>query len=295
MKSIETTQGKPPVVILGMHRSGSSMLARCLENLGMFMGESKDKNAESEFFQIMNRWIFWQVNATWDNPFCFRFVNDFLRDAIVRSLELRVASPDRQIFLGFDKASRFADLRKLDFPWGWKDPRTAFTIELWTKVFPGMRVIHIYRNPVDVAASLRDRALQHKEAMSALIAAKGLAPLLVGNVQFQPSTRVENLDEGVKLWEEYTEKAIAVCTAFGDGALSVQYEHLLEHPLEVLAGIAGFAGLNVGTDQIEEQARTINSSRKFAFLDRPELMSLYERVRGRPVVERMGYGAIHSL
>jgi hypothetical protein len=258
----------------------------------MYMGESKDRNAESEFFQIMNRWIFWQVNATWDNPFCFRFVNDFLRDAIVRSIELRVASPDRQIFLGYDKASRFSDLRKLDFTWGWKDPRTAFTAEFWARIFPGMRVIHIYRNPVDVAASLRDRAVQHREAMAALIAAQGLASLLAGNRQFQPSARVENLDEGIKLWEGYTEKAIAVCTAFGENAFSVRYEDLLDRPSGVLAGIAGFAGLNTGADQLEEQVRRIDSSRRFAFTDSPELVSLYQRVRHRPLVKRLGYGAI---
>lgn len=287
-----STPGKPPIVILGMHRSGSSLLVRCMENLGFFAGVSRDQNAESEFFQVLNRWVFWQVNATWDNPFCFRFVNDFVRDAIVRALELSVASPDRQIFLGSEMAGRFHDLRKLDFPWGWKDPRNTFTVEFWAKIFPTMRIIHIHRNPIDVAASLRDRAIKHREAMASRMAAQGLAPMVAGNVQFQPSLRVENLEEGIKLWEEYTEKAISVCAAFGQNALSVRYEDLLDRPSAALAEIAGFAGLYASEGLVAEQARTINASRRYAFTDNPELTSSYQRVRRHPLVERLGYGAI---
>jgi hypothetical protein len=285
-------QGRPPVVVIGMHRSGSSMLVRCMEKLGFFAGLSQDQNAESEYFQILNRWIFWQVNATWDNPFCFRFVSDFLRSVTVRALELRVASPDRQNYLGYEKASRIRDLRKLDFPWGWKDPRNTFTVEFWQQVFPGLRVIHIYRNPVDVAASLRERALARRTAIEARIAAQGLESLLAANVQFETSSRVVNLAEGVDLWEAYAEKAISVCAALGANALSVQYEDLLDRPAELLAEIANFAGLSAGVERLQEVASTINAGRRYAFTEDPELVGLYQRVCRRPVVEQLGYGAI---
>ncbi|MCS5697200.1 sulfotransferase [Desulfofundulus thermocisternus] len=32
---------RPPIIIIGMHRSGTNMLTRMLEELGLFVGERK--------------------------------------------------------------------------------------------------------------------------------------------------------------------------------------------------------------------------------------------------------------
>ena len=39
-----------PVVVIGMHRSGTSIMAMLLDQLGVFMGSSRDQNYESTFF-----------------------------------------------------------------------------------------------------------------------------------------------------------------------------------------------------------------------------------------------------
>lgn len=39
-----------PVIIIGMHRSGTSMLTRVLQRAGLFMGEHREENDESLFF-----------------------------------------------------------------------------------------------------------------------------------------------------------------------------------------------------------------------------------------------------
>ena len=41
-----------PVIIMGMHRSGTTMLASLLEQLGLFIGTKKQENDESLFLQV---------------------------------------------------------------------------------------------------------------------------------------------------------------------------------------------------------------------------------------------------
>jgi hypothetical protein len=41
--------------------------------------------------------------------------------------------------------------------WGFKDPRLCVVLPLYLKLFPKAQVVHIRRNPNDVAASLGKR------------------------------------------------------------------------------------------------------------------------------------------
>src|SRR3954449_9453301 len=63
---------RAPVIFIGMHRSGTSMLGRLLEELGMFFGTRKDENNEALFFQEMNNWLLTQCGGRWDNPGPFK-------------------------------------------------------------------------------------------------------------------------------------------------------------------------------------------------------------------------------
>jgi hypothetical protein len=40
----------PPVIIIGMSRSGTTMLVEMLEQLGLFVGRKKTRNNEAVFF-----------------------------------------------------------------------------------------------------------------------------------------------------------------------------------------------------------------------------------------------------
>ena len=94
---------RPPVIFIGMHRSGTSMLARLLEELGMFFGAVKDQNNEALFFQGLNEWLLGQCGGRWDNPAAFN--QHFWRNAETlkwTELYLRnlLASPRAIQFLG---------------------------------------------------------------------------------------------------------------------------------------------------------------------------------------------------
>ena len=58
----------PPLIIIGMHRSGTSMVTRMLQGAGVFTGRRLEMNGAARFFQRINRWLFHLNRATWDHP-----------------------------------------------------------------------------------------------------------------------------------------------------------------------------------------------------------------------------------
>ena len=55
----------PPIIVIGMHRSGTGMLARVLSGLGVWMGERQSDNSEDMFFFTLNEWLLRLSGAAW--------------------------------------------------------------------------------------------------------------------------------------------------------------------------------------------------------------------------------------
>ena len=127
-------------------------------------------------------------------------------------------------YLGFKRFLQYKDIRNLDFPWGWKDPRNTFTIDLWKEIFPDARILHIYRNPIDVAESLRKREVDAQGSFKSDWRKSVKECLLIGKVGYQGSLRVQNIYEGIQLWEEYTDKAFSLNREFKENILHIRYE-----------------------------------------------------------------------
>ena len=75
-----------PIIVIGMHRSGSSLLVKVLQELGVFMGNDFEENNESMFFNKINDWRLLQAGASWDIP--------------------------ENLFQGFDQSRRFAFVKE---------------------------------------------------------------------------------------------------------------------------------------------------------------------------------------
>src|SRR5438105_4656719 len=219
---------RDPVIFIGMHRSGTSMLGRLLEQLGMFFGALKDENNEALFFQDLNEWLLSQCGGRWDNPAPF---NQFFwrRDEVARWSEayLRnlLASPRCIQFLG---ARRFfqGGMRNLDEPWGWKDPRNTFTLPLWLRIFPNAKVVSIERNGVDVAQSLLAREIRIlKEAPDFYRKYRMAFFLHPRRGGFAHSPRCLSLDDAFALWQEYVSQVDAVIKPLAAGrVLALRFE-----------------------------------------------------------------------
>lgn len=272
-----------PVAIIGMHRSGTSLLARKLEECGLFLGwRQQPEHAEAFFFQGLNDWIFRQAGGTWDAPAPLSLLDadPRLRPLVIDYLRLSVSSPRTLPFLGPARYARHRSLLRLAEPWGWKDPRTTLTVPIWAEVFPGLRLIHVVRHGVDVASSL---TVRYGKMVS--IADERYRKLR-WTYRFRPrastfaeNPRVSDLDHAFHLWELYSRAGSEQVAAFGDRAVELRYEDLLRDPVPHLRQLAAFSGLDPA--QAEAVAAGFDSDRGEAFRRSSELSAYAERMSDR--------------
>jgi hypothetical protein len=150
------------VVVLGMHRSGTSAVAGILHALGVNMGTT----TEGE------RW----VGRHWSNP-----TGHFENPAFL-TLNQRILGGDATGIRGVPKwedlgtrgAQFLPEIRRLldaseSELWGWKDPWSVLTIDLYLPLLKDPYFIIVHRERAEILASLRKRASQTDEEIGQLI------------------------------------------------------------------------------------------------------------------------------
>jgi len=287
-----TDKALSPIIIIGMHRSGTSMITRLLEELGLFVGRRTQRNREALFFFHLNEWVFRQAGAAWDHP---GPVRNFLEHGEVRELTRRyikrlLHSPRLVSYLGWDHYLLGRRLDHLRFPWGWKDPRNTWTAPLWFDLFPEARVIHVVRHGVDVAQSLRRRHHRLLELRRDQ-ATGGALRLLIRPKRdgFTDSIRCASLEGGFSLWEEYLAEARRRIAGCENESMEVRFEDFLDSPREALDGLIRFCGLTPSRNRIESVSAGVRNERAFAFRGDPELRAFAEGAADK--LAREGYEA----
>ena len=131
------------VIVLGMHRSGTSAITGAIGSLGAELGPPKRLQHHWENFalRVFNERLLSLGNGSWDAP----PPREWLDQPAVRSL-----LPEARELV----AEQFGDAETVV----WKDPRTCVTLPFWREVFDEDPVfVLIYRHPSEVAASLTSR------------------------------------------------------------------------------------------------------------------------------------------
>lgn len=268
-------KGRAPIIFIGMHRSGTSMLGRLLENLGLFAGTRKDKNNEAVFFRQLNDWLMTQCGARWDMPGATQYLweNEELLTWIDDYLRYLLNSPRAIQFLGFWRYLTTGGITRFNMPWGWKDPRNTFTLPMWLRIFPDAKVVYIERHGVDVAQSLRIRSRKGFDYTTRKY--RKYRPI----VSFRPkrggfveSPRYATLEGGFSLWQEYVDQATEEIQQLPNHrVLKLRYEQVLKDPVTYLRASAEFCGLNVSNQKLEKLTTGIDANRAYAYLSNPEL------------------------
>ncbi|MBV8199781.1 MAG: glycosyltransferase [Acidobacteria bacterium] len=200
------------LVVTGMHRSGTSLLASFLRAAGVNLGEVFPPPDEA-------------------NP------SGYLED--LDFLELQ-----REMLLACTAAESgwrdwgWTESQKLDFshlpsfrpraealvrrrqaagrPWGWKDPRTTILLDFWDAILPDARYVFIYRVPWEVAASI---------------------------AALQRSPFREYPDFAPRAWSFYNRQILNFYRGHRDRCLLIEAASLLSRPDEVLDLLRSKLGL----------------------------------------------------
>lgn len=140
------------VLVLGMHRSGTSAVAACLERLGVNMGDAlvaaDEWNSKGYFEErrivAFNNLLLEMQGLRWDAPLP-------APSALQAQCFGQVASASALLHELFAGAS----------VWGFKDPRMCLLAPFWQPVFSSMqlrpRMLLVLRHPAEVANSLAHR------------------------------------------------------------------------------------------------------------------------------------------
>jgi hypothetical protein len=179
------------ICVLGMHRSGTSLIARIVNLLGVSLGP------ESDIVQAAPD----NPRGFWEHP-RFRILNDELLARLGVSWDTVATLPagwqdDRSLDDLRDQARRAIEMFAGEAMWGWKDPRTCVTLPFWQPLTPPLRYIICLRSVLDVA-----RSLEHRDALP--------------------------VQTGARLWVHYT--AAAFQSTSGAPRVCVFYEDLLTDP-----------------------------------------------------------------
>jgi len=139
------------IFVLGMHRSGTSALARLLHLAGCEFGPPEvamppDVDNPLGFWERLDvyelhEWLLAAREAAWDRPQAFDPCD--------------VVGSVRAVFL--ERAVRIVESLPAARPWFLKDPRLCLTLPLWRPLVPRPVCVHILRHPLEVASSLGAR------------------------------------------------------------------------------------------------------------------------------------------
>lgn len=275
-----------------MHRSGTTMLCRLLEELGLFVGKSKRKNYEATFFQKINKYLLYQANATWDDPENIRYLDEDYYLELAKVLRKRINSPFFMEYLGLGKYLSQLSGTDKKLSWGWKDPVNSLTIDMWKAIYPQAKIIYVYRNPIDVAASLQKRELKRRASRKLSWKQRWKQFMLFRDYQFNQSYRIFDLKQGILLWEQYIKQNEKSALKYQGEVLKIKYEDLLESPEKKLEEIAGFCGLNCNHNQIQKASEMVDSGRKYSFVKDEDLVKLYREIKEMETVKFLGYDGI---
>ena len=255
------------IIVLGMHRSGTSLLTKILQMSGAWLGDDEQVSAKGQD----NPTGFWEHSAVRSINQCLLEASDANWDSVLKfDLKKVPLSIDKHLR---DEAKDVVTHLQNHKIWAIKDPRLCLTLPWWRPIFGNVVVAHICRSPLDIARSLSVRNDMSRET-------------------------------GLALWEYYLLHAVE--NSAGLPQIVVNYDHMVDDPEMAHANLAK-AALKAGNIHLteakpQELDQFISPALRHSFSDREQTRAelteqqwdLYEqihsgnlsRIRGRKLSQK---------
>lgn len=243
----------PPVCILGMHRSGTSMVTGMLSACGLWLGsddrlmpahpDNPDGYFENLDVVALNDALLKELGGSWNTlP---QTPDGWLDSGPIEVLQARSSTL-------LNTLEQSATGR----PWGWKDPRTCVTLPFWQRQLTGLKAIVCLRNPMAVA-----RSLNRRDSLA--------------------------LCQGLELWRTYNQRLMANLTP--GQFIVTHYDAWFNAPEDELRRLLGFLDWHVTDETITAAIRAVNPDHRryegatitsLMELGGPAPTTLYNELRG---------------
>jgi hypothetical protein len=232
-----------PLILAGMHRSGTSLTASILAAAGVYLGDdllpAQHGNDEGHFEDVG----------------ILRF-----HERVLRSLGLESDGFTTQrvgleaVATRHEARALIAERARPNQLWGWKEPRTVLFLEYWRQVLPDARHLFVFRSPWEIADSLYRR----------------------GDRAFH-----ENPFLALELWLYYNRAIVDFTTAHPDRCLIMDIRQVIADPGGLLDAVRTRLELPVGRapDRFREDLFVRGDSCHRAALVKqvlPEAFDMYE-------------------
>ena len=275
-----------PIVVVGMHRSGTSLVSRLLDKSGILMGKDLQSDHESKFFIGLNKWVYENAGADWARPAAVAELVAFepAREKVEQYLRARVSSSASRKYSGQPHSNGLFDL---DCPWGWKDPRNGPALPFWTSIWPEMRIIHVVRHGVDVAASLHTRSKRNwSEDVNRFERWLPFFGWRSNKPPIRRGQRAATLSHALDFWAE--QMAIEQTVLEGrENILAIRYEDLLTDSEPILRQILEHISVPADPELLNHLEGMVDSSRAYAYRGDDKLTDFAEQ--NSQTLQRFGY------
>ena len=183
-----------PVLVLGMHKSGTTLVAEMLHHSGIKMIEDDKAGGydEGNKYERLSTNLFHKKLLR-----CENIKSIYLRDILdASSVEPDLWREGREIISSIQSRNK---------DWGFKEPRTLLAFDFWREVLPEFRVLCVFRDPVIVH--------KHYTKKKTKFSGKGVAAL--------------------RAYAAYNRKMIQVLESKNIDGLAIEYSELMQGDKEI--------------------------------------------------------------
>lgn len=246
-----------PLVITGMHRSGTSLTAALLHAAHVDLGEhlvGPDVGNPKGHFE---------------NQAFVAFHQQILRSQGLDILGYTEAASIPLSQADWQAAKELLAKQPRDRVWGWKDPRTTLFLDLWATLLPDAKFIFVYRPPWEVVDSL------YRRGTDAIL-------------QTDPTI-------AVKMWLLYNRRILQFQSRFPARSLLISIQAIARHPSQFLSLVNQQFGLDLPTDDTQvvepdllQSGEELSTYRSRLLLYYPETLALYQALNDQAVARGTG-------